>query len=190
VNSKRLAELINEERRRRGPEGRPLSLRAAAERVGISHVALSDILKERTQPSPETCMRIADYLGISVGAVLELAGHVPPGAVGPGDLSPAQQEAARLIEDLPDEAWRYAALDQLRRLKQLAGEGRGARVVGGEAARLIEGLPNERWRYAALEQLRRLQDLAADGTESGAVGGEAEEEGKGEEAESRRPESV
>ena len=61
-----------------------------------------------------------------------------PATVGAGDLSPTEEEAARLIEDLPNEAWRYAALDQLRRLKQLVGEGRRARVVGGEAEQEAE----------------------------------------------------
>lgn len=129
----RLVELISEERTRRGAKGRPQSIRAASEFVGISHVALSDIVRGKVQPSPETCVKIADYLGMSAALVLQMAGHLPPGSIGAGDLSPAQEEAARLIEELPNEAWRYAALDQLRRLKQLGHEGAGAYVVGGEA---------------------------------------------------------
>jgi len=127
-----LVELINEERRRRGAKGRPQSLRAASELVGISHVALSEIVKGEVQPLPETCVKLARYLGMSAALVLQMAGHLPPGSVGAGDLSPAQEEAARLIEELPNEAWRYAALDQLRRLKQLGHERAGIHVVGGE----------------------------------------------------------
>jgi transcriptional regulator with XRE-family HTH domain len=133
VELTRLVELINEERRRRGAKGRPQSLRAASVFVGISHVALSDIVRGQVQPSPETCVKIAKYLGMSAALMLQLVGHLPPASVGAGDLSPAQEEAARLIEELPNEAWRYAALDQLRRLKQLGQEGAGAYVVGGEA---------------------------------------------------------
>jgi transcriptional regulator with XRE-family HTH domain len=133
-----LVELINEERKRRGAKGRPQSLRAASEFVGISHVALSEIVKGQVQPSPKTCVKIAEYLGMSAALVLQLVGHLPPSAVGAGDLSPAQEEAARLIEDLPNEAWRYAALDQLRRLKQLGHEGAGAYVVDGETEQEVE----------------------------------------------------
>ncbi len=129
----RLAELINEERGQRGAKGKPQSIRAAAELVGISHVALNDIVKGEAQPSSETCVKLAEYLGMSAALVLQLAGHLPPSTLGAGDLSPAQEEAARLIEELPNEEWRYAALDQLRRLKQLGHERAGAYVVGGEA---------------------------------------------------------
>lgn len=120
----RLTELIGEERQRRGSARGPQSLRAAAERMGISHVALGDIVRERAQPSPETCMKIAEYLDLPATLVLQLVGHLPPGVTGPEGLSPAQQEAARLIDDLPNEAWRRAALDHLRRLKQLTQEDR------------------------------------------------------------------
>jgi hypothetical protein len=47
-------------------------------------------------------------------------------------------EAARLIEDLPNEAWRYAALEQLRRLEQLGREGGGAYVVGEKTGQETE----------------------------------------------------
>jgi len=119
--------------------------------MGISHVALSDIVKGRAQPSPETCVKIAKYLDISAAIVLQLVGHLPPGAVGAGELSPAQQEAARLIEDLPNEAWRYAALDQLRRLKQLGRGGRGAYVVGEETGQ--EAQESEEAPSGAVESL-------------------------------------
>jgi DNA-binding XRE family transcriptional regulator len=128
-----LVDLINAERVRRGAAGRAQSIRSAAETMGITHPALIDILRERVQPSPDTCAKVADYLGASVVAVMQLAGHVPPGPLSMSSLSPAQQEAARLIEDLPDQAWRYAALDQLRRLKQLASERAGAQSGDGVA---------------------------------------------------------
>jgi hypothetical protein len=43
-----------------------------------------------------------------------------------------------LIEDLPNEAWRYAALEQLRRLEQLGREGGGAYVVGEKTGQETE----------------------------------------------------
>ena len=85
-----LVGLIDGERRRRGNGRRPQSIRAAAEGMGITHATLIDILKGRTQPSPRTCAGISDYLNISAATVLELAGHLPPGAVGVSGLSPAQ----------------------------------------------------------------------------------------------------
>ena len=138
MNLTYLVELINEERKRRGYEGRPQSIRAAAMIMAITHPALIDILKERVRPSPETCAKIADYLHISVGTVLVLAGHLPPGALGVAALTLAQEEAARLIDELPNEAWRYAALDQLRRLRQLADERTGFDVVGAETKGEVE----------------------------------------------------
>jgi hypothetical protein len=123
--------------------------------MGISHVALIDIVRERAQPSPETCVKMAKYLDISAALVLQLVGHLPPGAVDAGDLSPAQQEAARLIEDLPNEAWRRAALDHLRRLKQLTRGDGGANVVGGQAGQEAEEGEADR-RHVASESAKPL----------------------------------
>jgi len=101
--------------------------------VGISHVSLAEIVKGGVQPSSDTCAKLAEYLGMSPALVLQMVGHLAPPAVTTGGLSPAQEEAARLIEELPNEAWRYAALDQLRRLKQLGREGTVVHIVGGES---------------------------------------------------------
>ena len=70
-----LGALLRDELERRG-----LSQNQAAKRMGIQQSALSRwILGQSGAPTVENCRAIADFLGMDLLEVMELAGHVPSG---------------------------------------------------------------------------------------------------------------
>jgi len=60
---------------------RNLSLREAAQEIGVSHATLSRLLHGLTRPDYETCAKLAGYLRLRVARVLELAGYAEAGAL-------------------------------------------------------------------------------------------------------------
>jgi len=69
-----LAEALSEELKRRN-----LSLRSAAQEIGVSHTTLSRLVSGTTRPDFDTCARIAGFLRLRVSRVLELAGYAEAG---------------------------------------------------------------------------------------------------------------
>jgi transcriptional regulator with XRE-family HTH domain len=58
------------------------SLEQTAQRVGVSHTAMTDIVNGRTRPSAEFCRRIAMVLHASPEEVFRRAGLLPPESKG------------------------------------------------------------------------------------------------------------
>lgn len=56
---------------------RNLSLREAAEQIGVSHGSLSNLRDETKTPSPETLRKLAPFLGEDLDTLLVWAGHKP-----------------------------------------------------------------------------------------------------------------
>lgn len=95
---------------------RSLSERKAGQLMGLSPGTISAILTHPEQnPSPSTCLRLAEFLGWDQDTVLELAGHRKP----PMDLPTADAalvEFERAVHRLPiDEATREYIVDWTRR---------------------------------------------------------------------------
>jgi repressor LexA len=57
---------------------RDLSVRGAAERIGISDVALGNIIKGKSIPDPATVRKIAAWSGLPEEYLLRLSGHLGP----------------------------------------------------------------------------------------------------------------
>ncbi len=71
-----LAEALSKELKRRN-----LSLRRAAQEMGISHTTLSRLISGKTRPDVDTCAKLAGFLRFRVSRVLELAGYVETDAL-------------------------------------------------------------------------------------------------------------
>jgi transcriptional regulator with XRE-family HTH domain len=93
-----------------------LSLRAAAMYIGITHPALVRIIEGDSQPNPETCLKLAQWLRIPVPRALDLAGHRDLADVcrePQPEISEAAQEIARLYDSLREPAHRELVIQQL-----------------------------------------------------------------------------
>jgi transcriptional regulator with XRE-family HTH domain len=84
------------------------SARAASLNAGLDHAAISRIIRG-TQPSPETCQRLADYFEVPTELLLTLAGHMPA----PEDLDAFARQVAELTRGWTDSE-RRLALELLR----------------------------------------------------------------------------
>lgn len=80
---------------------RRLSLREVAERTGVSHATLSQVINGKTIPSPPTLKLIADGLGLDYINLMRLAGHLP---LTERDYNDAALELARIYASLPADA--------------------------------------------------------------------------------------
>jgi transcriptional regulator with XRE-family HTH domain len=109
--SEELNRRIRAELKRRG-----LSERRAGQMMGLSPGTISAILTHPEQnPSPATCLRLAEFLGWDQDMVLELSGHRKPPTDRP-DAESALVEFERAVHRLPiDEATREYIVDWTRR---------------------------------------------------------------------------
>ena len=77
---------------------------ALAQKAGAPHSTLSNLFTKGVIPRPETLKRLASAMGVPVGKLLVLAGHLTPEEY----ETPVQEtDLARLYEvgDLTDEEW-------------------------------------------------------------------------------------
>ena len=81
-----LAELLEDLKDKRG-----LSVRAMAEKIGISHPTMLDILKGKSVPSPATVRKIAAWSGLPEDYLLRLAGHLGPAGARNSELEVAAE---------------------------------------------------------------------------------------------------
>jgi transcriptional regulator with XRE-family HTH domain len=109
--SEELNRRIRAELKRRG-----LSERRAGQMMGLSPGTISAILTHPEQnPSPATCLRLAEFLGWDQDMVLELSGHRKPPTDRP-DAESALVEFERAVHRLPiDETTREYIVDWTRR---------------------------------------------------------------------------
>jgi transcriptional regulator with XRE-family HTH domain len=109
--SEELNRRIRAELKRRG-----LSERRAGQMMGLSPGTISAILTHPEQnPSPSTCLRLAEFLGWDQDSVLELSGHRKPPLELP-EADAALVEFERAVHRLPvDEATREYIVDWTRR---------------------------------------------------------------------------
>ena len=89
---------------------RKWSLRTLAAKAELSPSSLSNLLRGKVQPNPDTLNKIAAVLEIDAATLLRLAGHLDEKPKGLYDASVI--ELARRIEELPTDV-RYDALDTL-----------------------------------------------------------------------------
>lgn len=125
------------------------SIRQVADEAGISHPALSRLLRGEVKPEPQTLRALAPVLGVSEAVLMQLAGHIEerPRAL----TDPEVIEVAIEIESLPLgerhqllQIIRAAlGLTQLQSTKSIADEiTEGHPVISGDenAARLLSFL--------------------------------------------------
>jgi len=95
---------------------RALSERRAGQMMGLSPGTISAILTHPEQnPSPATCLRLAEFFGWDQDTVLELAGHRRPPAPSPTPNA-ALIDFERAVHRLPiDESTREYIVDWTRR---------------------------------------------------------------------------
>ena len=55
------------------------TVRELARAAGVSHATVVKARNMESVPSPETCQKLASWLGVTADALLELAGHKEPG---------------------------------------------------------------------------------------------------------------
>jgi transcriptional regulator with XRE-family HTH domain len=92
------------------------SARAASIEAGMDHAAISRFLRG-TQPSPESCQKIAAYFGVPVEEVLSLAGHMPT----PPGHDAFLRHVAEIAQDYSVDQ-RKQALEHLRAIQRLGRE--------------------------------------------------------------------
>ena len=97
---------------------------ALAQRAGIPHTTVGALLNHGVMPRPSTLKKIASAMGVPVGRLLVLAGHITPEDY---ETPIKQTDLARLYEvgDLTDEEW-----DQVRDFARYVRTKRNRRYSG------------------------------------------------------------
>ena len=96
---------------------RNLSGREASEGAGLSHYGVSRFLLGET-PTPDSCQKLARYLGVPRELLLQLAGHISP---------PADQDLFLLELAALTEGWSEPERRTLVELARTLGQQRQAR---------------------------------------------------------------
>lgn len=68
--------------------------------MGVSAPNVSNWLHNKRTPSPESCLKLAEVLGLSVDEVLAKAGHRPRMVADP---VPGREEIHEIVERLPEQ---------------------------------------------------------------------------------------
>ena len=75
---------------------RELNRSSLSRELGITHVTVCRWLSGEDQPGPYSCLKVAKFLGISVGEVMSMAGHIPEIAKVPTERLPEFREYIEL----------------------------------------------------------------------------------------------
>ena len=75
------------------------NVRQTALAMGVQPPTVSNWVNDKRRPSPESCILIADALGLDVDEVLDKAGHRPRMRA---DVDPSRVEIHKIVDLLPE----------------------------------------------------------------------------------------